>query len=115
MPKILLAEDDPTMVALLKTLLTIEGFEVVTILDKAGDPVENIRREKPDVVLLDVYLGEQDGVELVRQMRQVPELKSVKVVMTSGMNKVDECLEAGADDFLLKPYMPDDLIRRIRH
>ena len=114
MTKVLLAEDDHTMSALLKTLLTIEGFEAITLLDKPGDIIENIRRERPDAVLLDVNLGEQDGIAIVRQMRLVPELKSVRVIMSSGMAKADECLEAGADDFLLKPYMPDDLIRRLR-
>ena len=112
--KVLLAEDDPTMIDLLKTLLKIEGFEVVTILDQPGNLLENMCKAKPDVVLMDVHLGELNGVDLVRQMRQIPELESVKVIMSSGMHKADECLAAGADDFLLKPYMPDELIRRLR-
>jgi CheY-like chemotaxis protein len=114
MLKVLLAEDDPTMIDLLKTLLKIEGFEVVTILDQPGNLLENMCKAKPDVVLMDVHLGELNGVDLVRQMRQIPELESVKVIMSSGMHKADECLAAGADDFLLKPYMPDELIRRLR-
>jgi CheY-like chemotaxis protein len=114
MPKVLLAEDDPTMVTLLKTLLKIEGFDTVAILEQPGDLLENMCREQPDVVLLDVNLGEWDGVDIVRRMRQIPELKSVKVIMSSGMPKGAECLAAGATDFLLKPYMPDELIRRLR-
>jgi two-component system response regulator MtrA len=114
MSKVLLAEDDPTMISLLKTLLNIEGFEVETILDQPGNLLENMCKAKPDVVLLDVHLGELNGVDIIRQMRQVPELKSVKVIMSSGMHKEDECLAAGADDFLLKPYMPEELLRRLR-
>ncbi len=114
MLKVLLAEDDPTMIALLTTLLKIEGFEVVSILDQPGDLLENMRKEKPDAVLLDVHLGDLNGVDIVRQMRQIPELQSVKVIMSSGTYKAEECLAAGANDFLLKPYMPDELIRRLR-
>ena len=114
MSKVLLAEDDPTMISLLKTLLKIEGFEVVAILDQPGDLLDNMRAEKPDAVLLDVNLGDLNGVDIVRRMRQVPELQSVRVIMSSGMHKADECLAAGANDFLLKPYMPDELIRRLR-
>ncbi len=114
MVKVLLAEDDPTMLALLKTLLTIEGFEAVNILDKPGDLIENIRRENPQAIFLDVNLGNRDGIEIVRQIRAIPDLQSVRVIMTSGMPRAEECLAAGADDFLLKPYMPDDLIARLR-
>ncbi|MEZ0396918.1 MAG: response regulator [Anaerolineales bacterium] len=114
MSKVLLAEDDPTMLSLLKTLLAIEGFEPVAILEKHGDLIENIRREQPQAILLDVNLGNRDGIEIVRQIRAVPELQSVRVIMTSGLPRAEECLAAGADDFLLKPYMPDDLINRLR-
>ncbi len=115
MPKILLAEDDFTMISLLKTLLGMEGFEVDTLLDKSGDLFENIRNAKPDVLLLDVFLGNQNGVEILRQLRHTPDLKSVKVVMTSGIDKNDECLAAGADAFVLKPFMPEELIRKIQN
>jgi CheY-like chemotaxis protein len=114
MPKVLLAEDDYTMISLLKTLLGMEGYQVSTLLEKTGDVIKNVRREMPDVILLDVHLGSQNGVELLRKIRQAADLKSIKVIMTSGMDMQDQCLAAGADDFLLKPYMPDDLTRKLR-
>jgi DNA-binding response OmpR family regulator len=114
MAKVLLAEDDATMVSLLKIFLDMEGFQVATLLDQEGDFIENIRRENPDVLLLDVFLGEWNGVDIIRRMRQAPDLKRIKVVMTSGIDKGDECRAAGADDFLLKPFMPDELIQKIR-
>jgi CheY-like chemotaxis protein len=114
MPKVLLAEDDVTMVSLLKTLLVMEGYQVTTLLDQQGDLFENIRKEKPDVLLLDVYLGERNGVDILRQLRKTPDLKAIKVVMTSGIDKTDECLAAGANAFLLKPYMPEELIDKLR-
>ena len=114
MPKILLAEDDTTMVSLLKTLLTMEGFEVANLLDFSGDILQNIAREKPDVLLLDVYLGDQNGIDILSRMRKAPDLQGVKVIMASGINMEAECLEAGANSFLLKPYMPEDLLLKLR-
>ena len=114
MPRLLLAEDDHTMVSLLKTLLGMEGFQVETLLDKSGEMLENIRRQMPDILLLDVHLGNLNGIELVQQIRQTPEIQHLKIIMFSGIDMEDQCLTAGADDFLMKPYMPDDLIQKLR-
>ncbi|HVN14964.1 MAG TPA: response regulator [Anaerolineales bacterium] len=109
MPKVLLAEDDMTMVSLLKTLLKMENFQVVA-LDADADVPAAVREEQPDVLLLDVHLSQQDGIEILKILRAGEETKDVRVVMTSGLNMKDECLRRGANDFLLKPYMPDDLV-----
>lgn len=97
------------MVSLLKTLLKMEGFETVT-LDSDADVVEAVSREKPDILLMDVHLGRQSGMEIMESIRREPQTAAVRVVMTSGMNVKEECLRHGADAFLLKPFMPDDLI-----
>ena len=109
MVKVLLADDDFTMVSLLKTMLGMEGYQVSTLLDKTGEILDNIRSEKPDVLLIDIFLGDRNGLDVVRQIRETPDLKGLKVVMVSGIDKSDECLEAGANAFLLKPYMPQEL------
>lgn len=114
MSKVLLAEDDYTMVSLLKTLLAMEGFAVVTALDKKEGFLEVVRQERPDVILLDVHLGDRNGLDLVRELRADPQLKSTRVIMCSGINMEAECLAGGADDFLLKPYVADDLLRKLR-
>lgn len=115
MTKVLLAEDDVTMLTLLDTLLKMEGFDVAKLRPGEMDVVEAIHRERPDVVLLDVHLEKQNGMDVISAIRLDPELKGLRVVMTSGMNVAGECLEKGADDFLLKPYMPDDLIKMLKH
>ncbi len=112
--KVLLADDDHTMVSLLKTLLSLEGYTPVSLLDKKGDLLENIRQEAPDVILLDLHLGNRNGLELVRRIRASEDLKNIRVIMVSGVNKREECLAAGADDFVLKPYMPEELFAKIR-
>ena len=114
MTKVLLAEDDDTMVSLLTILLGLEGYQVVSVLDKVGNIYENIRDEKPDVILMDVHLGDLNGLSIVKELRQQEDLKNIRVIMASGLNMRDACLAAGADEFLLKPYMPDDLLHLIR-
>ncbi len=109
MAKVLLAEDDPTMVSLLKTLLKMEGFEVVALSSDANVPASVIS-EKPDVLFMDVHIGQQNGMDIIEMIRKNPETASLRVVMTSGLNVKDECLRRGANHFLLKPFRPDDLI-----
>lgn len=109
MSKVLLAEDDYTMVSLLKTLLKMEGFDVVALSSEDNVP-DVILREKPDVVFMDVHLGKQSGMDIMESIRKNPETSNLRVVMTSGLNVKDECLRRGANYFLLKPFMPDDLL-----
>lgn len=113
MGKVMLIEDDPTMLTLLDTLLQIEGFEVVTIIN-VQNALREIRIEHPDVLLMDVNLIEVDGKKLLEDMRQENDLNNTRIIMTSGMDFRDECLAKGADAFLLKPYMPDELVNIIK-
>ena len=86
MPKVMLAEDDATMLSLLKTLLSLEGFEVVNVDFDSEGVMEALRREMPDVLLLDVHLPNQNGIEVLREIRQDSALKETHVIMASGMN-----------------------------
>lgn len=113
MTKVLLIEDDATMLSLLETLLEIEGFEVKKIEDYAS-VVEDARAESPDVVLMDVHLRDVDGLEVLKSMRTDPAFDGVKILMTSGMDYSSRSIKLGADDFILKPYMPDELIAKIQ-
>jgi DNA-binding response OmpR family regulator len=115
MTKVLLADDDFTMVSLLKTLLGMEGYTVATLWDKKGNILDNIRKEKPDVLIIDIYLGDHNGMDIVRQIRKTPNLSELNIIMASGIDKTEECLAAGANDFLLKPYMPDELFKKLRN
>ena len=64
----------------------------------------------PDVLLLDVHLSRQSGLEILEELRRSEDTKNVRVVMSSGANVKEECMRRGANGFLLKPFMPDDLI-----
>ena len=104
----MIVDDDRTMNSLLQTLLELDGFSVV--LCPQGDQVlSTATAQKPDVILMDLHIGEANGLELLREIRQHPELKSLPVVMSSGMDVEDECQAAGANAFVLKPYPPEQL------
>jgi DNA-binding response OmpR family regulator len=107
--KVLLAEDDTTMVSLLTTLLKMEGFQVVALHADEDVPAA-VRKEKPDILLMDVHLMHQSGLEILEAIRKSEDTSRTRVVMSSGSNVREECINLGADGFLLKPYMPDELI-----
>lgn len=116
-PKVLLVEDDASMQAVLRTLLELEGFQVVQLADRLTTEalLLTIRTEQPDTILLDVHLKNNvSGIDLLRELRSDPDATQTRVVMTSGMAIKEQCMAAGADDFLLKPFMPDELIKKLR-
>jgi len=113
MQKVMLAEDDPTMLSLLRTLLKLEGFESASLMDRE-DVLDALRRETPDIMLLDVNLPQGNGIDYLRRLRKDKILSKTLVIMSSGMPLETECMAAGADMFLLKPYMPDVLINAIK-
>ncbi len=112
MPRVLLAEDDQTMVGLLTTLLRMDGFQVKA-LDADEDIAAAVQQECPDVLLLDVYLSKQNGLEVLETIRAADPAHRTRVIMTSGLNVGEESMRRGADGFLLKPFMPDDLMRML--
>lgn len=113
--KVLLVEDDQKMLALLARLLEIEGFKVVPVQSPTGDSImAALAEQHPFAVVLDVHLAGQNGIDLLKSIRAKAALQPVSVLMTSGEDLRRECLSAGADGFLLKPYMPTDLIVWLR-
>lgn len=114
MLKVMLIEDDPTMVSLLAMLLNLEGFIVKTPTNHKLDALINdIVNEQPNLALVDVNLQNGSGLDLVREIRQEPEIMNTRILMYSGLNLRKECLQAGADGFIQKPFMPDELIKLI--
>jgi DNA-binding response OmpR family regulator len=114
MTKVMIVDDDRTMVSLLQTLLELDGFQVVQA-GSAQSFVDQVQDERPDAVLMDVFLSDREGYDLVRELRQAQDtsLAKVPVIMTSGMELSIQCQQAGADAFLLKPYDPEQLLRVI--
>jgi DNA-binding response OmpR family regulator len=113
MSKVLLAEDDQTMVSLLTTLLHMEGFEVIA-LTATSDVPGAVLQHRPDNLLIDYHLGHQNGIAVVENIRSNSANKNLNIVVASGLNVKDECLRRGADHFILKPFMPDDLLKLLK-
>lgn len=108
----MLIEDDHTMLGLLQTLLTLEGFQVIAAEDEPFDQlISKIDTEQPNTILMDINLRQGNGLDLLHAIRSNPARQNIRVIMSSGSDYKDECLENGAQAFLMKPYMPDDLIK----
>ena len=115
MPKVLVIDDDPVIVELLRVNFEIEGFEVVS----AGDGREGFdraRADRPDVVLSDIMMPRFDGLQLLSRLKKEPATKSLPVILLSAKAQnaeVQQGLDMGADDYVTKPFDPLELIDRV--
>lgn len=114
--KLLLIDDDPSMLSLLKTILKFEGYQVAQIEGQKNleELIRWIRQEQPQLILLDVHLREFDGFEVLRRIRGDEFVGHIPVLVSSGMDYRQRCKQEGANGFLLKPYMPEELLDAIR-
>ncbi|WP_353199071.1 phosphate regulon transcriptional regulator PhoB [Sandarakinorhabdus sp.] len=114
--KILLVEDDASLIELVTYNLEKEGFDVV----RTGDGEEALtlaEEEKPDLVILDWMIANLSGIEVCRRLRRAPATANLPIVMlTARGDEADRIrgLETGADDYMTKPFSPRELIARIR-
>jgi len=114
--KILVVDDTPNNVKLLKDLLTMKGYAVVTA-SSGPEGLEQIDKERPDLVLLDVMMPGMNGYDVCRRIRENPATGILPVVMVTALDPGPERikgLEAGADDFLTKPINQPELLARVR-
>lgn len=113
MATIMIIEDDPQMARMLATLLEFEGYATV-ICPSPEQALDCIREGRPDVVVMDFYLGRARAPGLLQSLREDPDLRAVRVIVVSGDDQESAARAAGADMFLLKPFSMEELIRRIR-
>jgi DNA-binding response OmpR family regulator len=113
MNRILVVDDEPTLVATLTFNLEKEGYEVVSASDGA-EAVEVVRQSHPDLVILDLMLGEMHGFEVCRTLRK--ESNVPILILTARTDEVDKIvgLEIGADDYMTKPFSMKELLARVR-
>ncbi|MBI2689457.1 MAG: response regulator transcription factor [Acidobacteria bacterium] len=116
MKKILLIEDDADLFALLKYNLEKEGYVFAGSQTGKG-AVELCRRERPDLIILDIMLPDSDGLEICKSIRNHPELAALPVIfLTARATETDRIvgLELGANDYIVKPFFVRELIARIK-
>jgi two-component system alkaline phosphatase synthesis response regulator PhoP len=116
MTKILIAEDEPDIRELVAFTLRFAGYEVVAA-SNGEEAVQTASREFPDLILMDVRMPRMTGYDACRVMKASAELKDIPVVFLSAKGQESEIqagLEAGAEEYLLKPFAPDQLTDRVR-
>ena len=114
-PKVLVVDDDPVIIRLLEVNFEMEGFEVVTAVD-GQDGVDKCRAELPDIVVSDVMMPKLNGLELCVAIKADPATDGIPVVLLSAKAQAADIragLDAGADDYVTKPFEPLDLIDRV--
>src|ERR1700723_267005 len=115
-PRILVVDDNPGIAALMSQLLGIRGYEVVTAASAEQAEAE-VRRDPPDLILSDVRMPGKSGYELCRELKSDPVTRLIPFVLITGLSDSSDKLqgiEAGADDFLNKPVLAEELTARVK-
>ena len=119
-PRILLIDDDPDFVEATRTVLESVPYEVVVAYD-GDEGLEQVEKERPDLILLDIIMPTQDGFHVCEKLKSDPELWHIPVIMLTSLTQhisdtaysVQDGMMLEADDFIDKPVRPNELLARI--
>lgn len=113
--RILVTDDALFMRVTLKNILTQHGYEVVGEAANGRESVEMYKNLKPDLVTMDITMPEMDGISAVREIKKIdPEARVVMVTAMGQKNLVVEAIQAGAKDFIVKPFQPERVIESVQ-
>lgn len=115
--KILIIDDTELMLKLIGDILLTQGYDVVTATNGA-DGIRKVAEEKPDLVILDVVMPDMDGFEVCRLLREDASNNLMPIIMLTAQDNEDDKLtglELGADDYIIKPFNPRELISRVNN
>jgi DNA-binding response OmpR family regulator len=114
--KVLVVDDDPGMREVLESILVLENTLVYTAVD-GKDAVQKTLAIQPDLILLDVNMPKLNGLTFCKAIRAGKETRNIPVIIITSLTapgRLEECMEAGADDFLGKPFTMEELLIRVR-
>lgn len=103
--KVLVIDDDPSTCSLLQTILEMENYQTAV-----ASKIENrniialLNQERPDILILDLHLGSEETLKYLAAIRRQPDWQALAILMISAADYAKECLAAGADAFVLKPF-----------
>ncbi len=112
--KVLIVDDAAFMRMMIKDILTKNGFEIVGEAVNGQEAVDKFDELKPDLVTMDITMPEKDGIEALKEIKQ--KSSDAKIIMCSAMGQqsmVIEAIQAGAKDFIVKPFQPDRVMEAI--
>jgi DNA-binding response OmpR family regulator len=110
--KIMIAEDDDGILDAMKIMLEMHGYEVTTTID--GRTVQDMKDELPDLLLLDIWMSGIDGRTICKHLKGQELTKHIPIIMVSASKDVaDSAHNAGANDFLAKPFEMDELLAKV--
>lgn len=110
--KVMIADDDAGIVDSMSIMLEFEGYEVSTTLD--GAKLLQMNNELPDLLLLDIWMSGVDGRDICKQLKSNTHTSKLPIVMISASKDIERsAMDAGANDFLAKPFEMEELLRKI--
>ena len=114
--KCILAVDDSSIILTRISNTLSKDYEVVTV-NSGMQALRYLKEEKPDLILMDIKMAQMDGIETLREIRTMEDREDIPVIMLTGVEDKDVVVESarlGIDDYILKPFYSDELIKRIR-
>jgi DNA-binding response OmpR family regulator len=116
MAKIVIAEDEPDIRELIAFTLRFAGYEVITG-SNGEEGYELTKKERPDLAMFDVRMPKMTGYDACKKIKADPEIAHIPVIFLSAKgqeNEIEQGLAAGAEEYLLKPFAPDQLTERVK-
>lgn len=113
--RILICDDDPLLIELMSFRLRAKGFEVITATD-GEEALAKLASERPSLIVLDAMMPRLDGFEVLSRMKSDRAVSDIPVIMLTarkGEKDIVSALERGADDYLVKPFIPEELLARL--
>lgn len=114
--RVLIVEDEPHIVESLSFVLSREGFSVASVLDGEA-AVESLRRDPPDLVILDVMIPRLNGFEVLKVAKSDPALKAIPVIVLTAKGQLQDrrlAEEIGSDGFMTKPFSNREIVEQVR-
>ncbi|RYY37111.1 MAG: response regulator transcription factor [Sphingobacteriaceae bacterium] len=109
---IMIADDDPGIVDAVEMMLAFEGYDVRSTY--YGSDVLKLQENLPDLLLLDIWMSGEDGRDICKKMKEDEQKKHIPIIMISASKDIKQsAMDAGADDFLAKPFEMNDLMQKI--
>ncbi|MER9240894.1 response regulator [Mesorhizobium sp. M0633] len=113
--RVLICDDDPLLLELIEFRLRAKGYEVIKAVDGA-EALAKAEQDRPDIIVLDAMMPKADGIEVLARIKGDPALSETLVVMLTARKAekdIVSALEKGADDYLVKPFIPEELLARL--